>query len=275
MKKKISAVLAVSMIATNISPAINVYANEIVKEKARIIEENAVSQAKITSFNLSNYSNFEDYNAKFRVPKEGIKKISNNGGIYDSSSIEKAIDGDLSTHWETGTPNSTDFKNEVVIEFNDVESINRIAYTTRQDSAKGKGYPTQFEIYSSITGNNEDFKLVSTGEHSQTGNMMEFKFDTITTKKVKFVFKEAHDEWASASEFWFYKEDKIIDKLNTLFKDENKNAVSDEFNTLAKLTELENECKTHPFYNDFKEDLNDAKYILENDKPQYVWFVIF
>ena len=270
MKKKISAVLAVSMIATNISPAINVYANEIVKEKARIIEENAVSQAKITSFNLSNYSNFEDYNAKFRVPKEGIKKISNNGGIYDSSSIEKAIDGDLSTHWETGTPNSTDFKNEVVIEFNDVESINRIAYTTRQDSAKGKGYPTQFEIYSSITGNNEDFKLVSTGEHSQTGNMMEFKFDTITTKKVKFVFKEAHDEWASASEFWFYKEDKIIDKLNTLFKDENKNAVSDEFNTLAKLTELENECKTHPFYNDFKEDLNDAKYILENDKPQYV-----
>ena len=75
MKKKISAVLAVSMIATNISPAINVYDNEIVKEKARIIEENAVSQAKITSFNLSNYSNFEDYNAKFRVPKEGIKKI--------------------------------------------------------------------------------------------------------------------------------------------------------------------------------------------------------
>ena len=270
MKKKISAVLAVSMIATNISPAINVYANEIVKEKARIIEENAVSQAKITSFNLSNYSNFEDYNAKFRVPKEGIKKISNNGGIYDSSSIEKAIDGDLSTHWETGTPNSTDFKNEVVIEFNDVESINRIAYATRQDTAKGKGYPTEFEIYSSITGDDGDFKLVSTGEHSPTGNMMEFKFDTITTKKVKFVFKKAHDDWASASEFWFYKEDKIIDKLNTLFKDENKNAVSDEFNTLAKLTELENECKTHPFYNDFKEDLNDAKYILENDKPQYV-----
>ena len=116
MKKKISAVLAVSMIATNISPAINVYANEIVKEKARIIEENVVSQAKITSFNLRNYSNFEEYNAKFRVAKEGIKKISNNGGQYSSSnSIEKAIDGNLSTHWETGTQNSANFKNEVVI----------------------------------------------------------------------------------------------------------------------------------------------------------------
>ena len=270
MKKKISAVLAASMIASNISPAINVYANEVVKEKARIIEENAVSQAKIRSFNLSNHSNFEQYNAKFRVPKERIQKISNNGWQYDSSSIDKAIDGDLLTHWETGTPNRKDFKNEVVIEFKDVESINRIGYATRQDSARGKGYPTKFEIYSSITGEDKDFKLVCTGEHSQTGNMMEFKFDTITTKKVKFVFKEAHDDWASASEFWFYKEDKILDTMESLFKDSNKNEVSDEFKSEEKLKELENSVKGHPYSEDFKEDINDAKYILEDDRPQYV-----
>ena len=270
MKKKISAVLAASMIATNISPVINVYANEVVKEKARIIEENVVSQAKITSFKLSNYSNFEDYNAKFRVPKEGIKKISNNGGQYSSSnSIEKAIDGNMSTHWETGTQNSADFKNEVVIEFNDVESINRIAYATRQDSAKGKGYPTKFEIYSSITGDDKDFKLVSTGEHSQTGNMMEFKFDTITTKKVKFVFKEAYNNWASASEFWFYKEDKTLDSMESLFKDSNKNEVSDEFKSAEKLKALEDSAKQHPFYENFKEDLNDARLILEGNNATY------
>lgn len=270
MKKKISAVLAVSMIATNISPAINVYANEIVKEKARIIEENVASQAKITSFNLRNYSNFEEYNAKFRVAKEGIKKISNNGGQYSSSnSIEKAIDGNLSTHWETGTQNSANFKNEVVIEFNDVESINRIAYATRQDGAKGKGYPTKFEIYSSITGDDQDFKLVSTGEHSQTGNMMEFKFDTITTKKVKFVFKEAYNNWASASEFWFYKEDKTLDSMESLFKDSDKNEVSDEFKSEEKLKALEDCAKQHPFYENFKEDLNDARLILEGNNVTY------
>ena len=269
MKKKISAVLAVSMIATNISPAINVYANEVVKDKARIIEENVVSQAKITSFKLSNYSNFEDYNAKFRVPKEGIKKISNNGGKYDSSSIEKAIDGNLSTHWETGKENSADFKNEVVIEFNDVESINRIAYATRQDGAKGKGYPTKFEIYSSITGNDEDFKLVSTGEHSSTGNMMEFKFDTITTKKVKFVFKEAYNNWASASEFWFYKEDKVLDSMEKLFTDESMNKVSEEFATEEKLNELEKQVKEHPFSDNLVEDIANAKKLLENNAVEY------
>ena len=270
MKKKISAVLAVSMIATNISPVINVYANEIVKEKARIIEENVVSQAKITSFNLSNYSNFENYNAKFRVSKEGIKKISNNGGQYSSSnSIEKAIDGDLSTYWETGRENSADFKNEVVIEFNDVESIDRIAYATRQDGAKGKGYPTKFEIYSSITGNDEDFKLVSTGEHSQTGNMMEFKFDTITTKKVKFVFKEAYNNWASASEFWFYKEDKVLESMERLFTNEKMNEVSEEFASTSALDALEKQVKEHPFYDNFAEDIENARKVLENNSVDF------
>ena len=266
MRKKISAVLAASMIATNVSPAINVFASEVVKEKTKIIEECVVSKAKITPFNLSKYSNYEDYNLKFRVLRDEIKSISNNGGQYSSSSIDKAIDGNISTHWETGTENSSDFKNEVVVEFKNLESINRIAYATRQDGAKGKGFPTQFEIYSSITGNDEDFKLVSTGEHSSTGNMMEFKFDTITTKKIKFVFKEAHNKWASASEFWFYNEDKILDKLNTLFTDSNMNEVSESFNDLDKLSKLEEEAKDHPFYEDFKEDIDNAKTILESNE---------
>lgn len=266
MRKKISAVLAASMIATNVSPAINVFASEVVKEKTKIIEECVVSKAKITPFNLSKYSNYEDYNLKFRVLRDEIKSISNNGGQYSSSSIDKAIDGNISTHWETGTENSSDFKNEVVVEFKNLESINRIAYATRQDGAKGKGFPTQFETYSSITGNDDDFKLVSTGEHSSTGNMMEFKFDTITTKKIKFVFKEAHNEWASASEFWFYNEDQMLDKLNTLFTDSDMNEVSESFNDLDKLSKLEEEAKEHPFYEDFKEDIDNARTILESSE---------
>ena len=269
MKKKISAVLAASMIATNIAPAIDVYANEIVKEEASLTEENAVNKAKITAFDLSNYSNYENYNSKFRVSRDEIKSISNNGGQYHLSSIDRAIDGDISTHWETGKRNTSDFTNEVVVEFNNIESIDRIAYATRQDSAKGKGYPTKFEIYSSITGNDEDFKLVSTGEHSSTGNMMEFKFDTITTKKIKFVFKEAHNDWASASEFWFYREDKMFDKIYSIFTDSNMNVISEEFKSVDKLNELEDELKSHPFYEDFKEYINNAKIILASNKIEH------
>lgn len=269
MKKKISAILVASIVVSNATPVLNVYANEVVKEKAQAVEEKVVSEAKISAFNLSNYTNSEGYNSEFKILREEIKSISNNGGQYGSSSIDKAIDGNLSTHWETGKPNSSTFTNEVVVEFNEIESIDRIAYATRQDGAKGKGFPTQFEIYASTTGEDADFELVSTGEHSSTGNMMEFKFDTITAKKVKFVFKEANQGWASASEFYFYREDKAIDKLNSIFKNESMNEISAEFNRLDKLSNFENEVKHHPLYEEFKTYIDNARLVLEGNNVEY------
>ena len=266
MKKKISKVLAVSIIATNIASAIDVFADEVLKETTSVVQENVVDKAQITQFTLQKNSNFEEYNAKFRVDTQNIRSISNNGGQYASSAITKAIDGNPSTHWETGKPNSDIFKNEVVVEFNEIQSINRIAYAPRQDSAKGKGYPIKFEIYSSITGDDKDFKLVCTGEHSSTGEMMQFKFNTINTKKIKFVFVEANNNWASASEFWFYKEDPISDKIDRLFIDSNMNAVSEEFNSIEKINTLEEEVKSHPLYELYKEDLENAKILITKNK---------
>ena len=117
------------------------------------------------------------------------RQFSNNGGQYNSSSLDKAFDNNLSTHWETGTKNTSSFINEVIIEFNQIKSIDRIVYATRQDVAKGKGFPNEFEIYASLSGEDDDFRLAVTGSHTTTGNMMEFKFDTIQAKKIKFVFK--------------------------------------------------------------------------------------
>ncbi len=270
MKKKISTVVLASMISTNISSVLNVYANEVVKQKAEIIEENVVNSAEITPFKLSSYSNFEGYNEKFRVLRNEIKSISNNGGQYSSSSIDKAIDGNVSTHWETGKANTSTFKNEVIFEFNDIETIDRIAYATRQDGAKGKGFPNEFEIYASISGNDDDFKLVSIGAHSTNGNMMEFKFDTVNAKKIKFVFKEANQGWASASEFWFYREDNLLDKLTNVFTNQNMNELNEEFNTIEKLEAFEAEAKTHPLYNDFKQYIDNAKLILEGNNVEYI-----
>ncbi|RDY26734.1 DUF5011 domain-containing protein [Romboutsia weinsteinii] len=270
MKKKISSILAVSLIATNISPAINVFANEIDKEKVKLIEESVANQAKISPFNLNSHSNFEGYNKIYRVATNQIKSISNNGGQYSSNSIDKAIDGNLSTHWETGKQNTASFKNEVVVEFNQLESIDRIAYATRQDSAKGKGFPTEFEIYASTTGEDEDLKLMTTGSHTSTGNMLEFKFETITAKKIKFVFKEANQNWASASEFWFYREDKIIDKMSNIFTNDNKNELSEQFNTLEKLDAFDGEAQSHPLYSTIKEDIENARILLTQDEAHYM-----
>ena len=269
MRKKMAYMLVASLIATNISPAINVFADEIIKEKVKAIEENVVNQAEISSFNLSSFSNFEGYNSIYRVAKDEIKSISNNGGQYSSSYIAKAIDGNLSTHWETGKQNTASFKNEVVVEFNKLESIDRIGYATRQDGARGKGFPNEFEIYASETGEDEDFKLMTVGSHTATGNMLEFKFETITAKKIKFVFKEANQNWASASEFWFYREDNIIDKMNKIFTNESKNELSSDFNSLEQLDKFEREASNHPLYSEIEEDINNARIILENDPMEY------
>ncbi|MDH2335951.1 NPCBM/NEW2 domain-containing protein [Clostridium perfringens] len=269
MKKKISKILIASMIISNASPVLNVYSSEVMKEKITSIEKSVINQTSINQFTLNSYKNFDEYNKKYKVQRNEIVSITNNGGQYSSSSIDKAIDGDLSTHWETGRQNSSNFTNEVVVEFNNLESIDRIAYATRQDGARGKGYPTEFDIYASSTGNEDDFKLVSQGASKSTGNLMEFKFDTVQAKKIKFVFKAADRDWASASEFWFYKEDKIMDKVNSIFTNEEKNKVNPEFDTVEKLDVFENEIKDHPFYEKFKEIIENAKLVLQGNNVVY------
>ena len=275
MKKKLSAILAVSLIVTNISPAINSYADEILRSSvnrekeefntdgSNALQSEVVDQVTVTKFNLTNYSDFEGYNEQYKIARNQIKSISNNGGQYSSSSIDKAIDGNLATHWETGKQNTSTFKNEVVVEFEEVQSIDRIAYATRQDGAKGKGFPTEFEIYASLSGADEDFRLMAIGNHSVTGDMLQFKFNTITAKKIKFVFNKANQDWASASEFWFYEEDTVIDKMNKIFTNELKNEVSSEFDTLEELEAFNSEASSHPLYNEIVEDINNARILLD------------
>ena len=53
------------------------------------------------------YTDYIDsYDEAYRVP---ISSISNNGGQYGGSAIKYAIDKDVTTHWETGKPNSSSF----------------------------------------------------------------------------------------------------------------------------------------------------------------------
>ena len=80
----------------------------------------------------------DKYNKSFKLDNSKIISITNNGGRYHNSTIDKAIDENLNTHWETGRPNNPEFINEVVITFDEITNLNRIVYGARQDSAKGK-----------------------------------------------------------------------------------------------------------------------------------------
>ncbi|MGU8260938.1 hypothetical protein ACV3TM_16595, partial [Clostridium perfringens] len=67
-------------------------------------------------------------------------------------------------------------------------------------------------------------------------------------KRVKFVFKSSTQNWASLSEIMFYKSDEVWNSVDELFTDRTMSVVSDKFNTLDKINELEEAAKKHPLY---------------------------
>lgn len=266
-KRKIAAIMATAVILNFSAPSIQVLADEI-SSNLTLTEGAQSTKATISKFELLNSSNITAYEEVFKMDNSNIDTIATNGGNYNSvSAADKAIDGDFNTHWETGKQNSSDFTNEVVFKFKELTDLNRIVYAARQSSAKGKGFAKEIEIYGSITDEDNDFRLISSGEYTgSTGDVVEIRFNKTTFKRIKFVFKEANQNWASASEFMFYKEDKLSDKMKTLFTDDTMSKVNEEFNTIEKISALEEEAKKHPLYSIFKEDIENAKILLEQNK---------
>lgn len=267
--KKVPGATTESAIITDVNQEITTQAAATITDiNSEIIKETtgASVKATINKFNLLNNSNIGAYNKEFKVDKSNIESITNNGGKYINSTIDKAIDGDINTHWETGKPNSSNFTNEVVIKLKEETSLNRIVYAARQESAKGKGFAQEVEIYASITDEEDDFTLVSSGEYKgSTGDVVEIKFNPTKFKRIKFVFKRANQNWASAAEFMLYKEDKILDKVDRLFTDDTMSKVSEEFNSIEKINALENEAKGHPLETLFKESFDLARKILSGN----------
>ncbi|MDK0932866.1 NPCBM/NEW2 domain-containing protein [Clostridium perfringens] len=265
-KRKIAAIILATMITNLSATTIDVLAQELnTKDNSKVeVSHNDEShQARVSKFDLYNSDKLDAYNQEFQISRSNIKSINNNGGKYNSSTIDKAIDGNLETHWETGKPNDSNFTNEVVVTFNEITNIDRIVYSARRDSARGKGFAKEFEIYASLKDEGDDFSLVSSGKYTESiRDLVEIKFNPTDFKRLKFKFKKADQNWASASEFMFYKEDKLNEKFNGLFTDSSMNKVSEEFNTLEKLNAFENELKDHPMYDLYKEGLNNARAIL-------------
>lgn len=130
-KRKIAAIMTVALITNFSAPSIEVFADEISKNVTSIVEVEA-TKATIGKFSLLNSSNIDSYDEMFKMDNSNIESITNNGGKYDTSTIDKSIDGDFNTHWETGKPNNSEFVNEVVIKLNEATTLNRIVYAARQ-----------------------------------------------------------------------------------------------------------------------------------------------
>ncbi|MED4464087.1 NPCBM/NEW2 domain-containing protein [Metabacillus fastidiosus] len=263
MKKKkmiLSAVLLASTLSITGMPNVLHKSDQIVH--AAEVQQN--SEILVSNFQIQ-AAHLEAYNQAFKVPQTSILSIKNNGGTYGNSVITNAIDGNLTTHWETSRPNSTTFKNQFEVTFKEPQAINRMTYATRQDGAKGKGYPKAFEIYASQSDSGDDYKLVGIGSHSTvSGNVMEYKFNEVTAKRVKFVFKEAHQDWASAAEVAFYKTDILTDSISKIFIDLTNTKLSAEYNSEKAISELEKLLPNHPMKTAYEQTLRTAREILNN-----------
>lgn len=272
LKRKLSTLILAATITNLVAVPANVFAETLTQNNVIQADEevgkNRSTDATVTKFNLYGSELLESYNEVFKMDNSNIQSITNNGGRYASSTIDKAIDGNFQTHWETGNPNSSSFTNEVVINLKELTTLNRIVYAARSD-AGGKGFAEEFEIYAAKD-DSDEFQLVTTGGYKgSTRDVIEIKFDATEFKRIKFVFKKANQGWASASEFMFYKEDNIIDKMNNIFTNESKNELSENFNTLEKLEAFDMEAKTHPLYSKVAEDINNARILLEGKSLEF------
>lgn len=229
--------------------------NNSVEKKAyvTVYEDFIVNKSMFEEFD-----NLDKYNKKFKFT---VSSATNNGGRYGNSVVENAIDNNVNTHWETGKPNSDTFKNEVIFDLGESKEINRIAYKARNG---GKGFANKFEIYISNEAEGNDFILAGKGEY--TGNVndvVEFKINKTTARRVMFKFIEANQNWASIGEISFYGEDILADKINNeLFTDSSKTEVTESYNTLQKVDALREEIKNHPAAKLFEKDLAKAEEII-------------
>ncbi len=231
-------------------------------ENAKVIVENKQIEATVANMRKATYVENEKYNDLYRVPYTNIASISNNGGRYWNQYIENAIDGDLSSYWETGKGNDGNFNNEVEVTFKNPVKLNRIVYAPRQSDLKG--FAEEIEIYASRTSQGDTYQLVATGEYNAVKGFVEAKFDETEFKRVKFKFKKSTQNWASLSEIMFYTTDEIYNSIDNLFTDSTKSTVSDEFNSIEKINALEEKAKEHPLYEQFKQAIEDAKVVVEN-----------
>ena len=204
------------------------------------------------------------YDDIYRISNKKIKSYSNNGGEYPHSPLSNMFDNNTATHWETGTKNTSSFKNEFTVTFTEKLKIGSLVYTPRVTGSANKGFPKKYTIYSSTEETGEDnFTKIISGTAIVASGELKINFNKeIEAKRIKFVFDEASEEWAAASELAFYKIDKLSNNVENLFTDNTFSQVQSGI-TLNDVNKMLEEVNNHPNKSLLIEKLKLAKSILD------------
>ncbi|MDO4273403.1 MAG: NPCBM/NEW2 domain-containing protein [Eubacteriales bacterium] len=186
------------------------------------------------------------YDAMFKLSGDHIENVKNNGGKYGASELKYLIDGNTSTHWETGKPNSTTFKNEVVFTFDESVELGSIVYYPRKNGAANKGFPTEYSVYASDSGSGDDFELVTHGSAAVASGAATIEFEPTSFQRLKFVFDKANQNWAAGAEMMFYYPDLLPKEVAQIFSDGTMTALKPEYQNVEVLEEMLDRAKAHP-----------------------------
>jgi len=233
-------------------------------EDAKAVLNQTDTAAVMASTSRAEYTTNMTYNNEYKISNDQIESITNNGRHYANQNINLAVDGDESTYWETNSWNRNGFSNEVVVTFKSPVTLNRLTYGARQSDLKG--FAEEFQIYGSMAAKGDNFQLVATGKHNPVSGQVEAKFPETQFKRLKFVFVQGKQEWATLNELAFYQRDAVLEGVDALFTDGTMSAVSKEYNTEEKINAFQETAKAHPLYKEFKDTIEYAKDLIGNSK---------
>ena len=214
-----------------------------------IAEDGSAETARVRLWSFANADAeaMKVYDAEYRIYSSGIPTTNN--GYYASSTPDKCVDNNPATHWETGRAFNASNPPYLEFKFDNIVTLGSIVYGTRKDSAAGKGFPYSFEIQASLSDSGDNFTTVVTGGYdTKTSEYLEIRFSEHDFKRLRFVFTNPAEGWASCREMMFYRADPSDDIMESLFLDYNRLTLNNNYNSADKIENLREQVKNNPKY---------------------------
>ena len=236
----------------------NVFASEINTS----IKEESITISRRYLDDIPKIGEYE-YLDKYKI---NVSKYENNGGAFGTYTLDQAFDNDWNTFWESSDPNSTGLKNYITATFDNTYDVSRILYATKNHGTIAAGYPEKLKIMSSETDSGDNFVEVDTYTSEKTNNKVIFEFSKpVKAKRIKFVFEDVYDSWASASEIMFLKEDSLLNEVENMFSNEEYSELKEEYMNDEIVEGLEKQVKNHPLSDYLLSKIDIAKKIVTGE----------
>ncbi|KII77491.1 immunoglobulin-like domain-containing protein [Vibrio renipiscarius] len=196
----------------------------------------------------------EDYQNKEPYILKALSYENNGGGWLDA-----AFDRSSSSLWLSDKKNSDQFKNEVIVEFNNTENIGSFFYTRQKNQT---GSALHFSLYASQSNQGNNFSLMATGSADiDAPRVVLFEFEPFEAKRIKLVFDEAIGDKAGAQDFEFYSVSPF-DVVMSWFTDATMSALKEDTLSLDDILLIEQKIVELPDLESWEQGYDKHEFLL-------------